>query len=347
MRLQQRAAARHEREELLAAFRVGKQMAAAEIPEQQLENLEFHLGDTVVIDEIGAAQRIESCPELRLVYPFAHGLAVDVFRHRGHRNVQDVQEVTARGAIRTRPQWVCRRQRVQRIQADEARAARRQPADELLQIVEIADPPVRPGTDRVELHRNAPEAPPLTDGGGLVTFGRRQDQGTTRRDAAQQDLQFVVARRQIQRQFQPAAGDPGTLDLTAPKFGAVRGRHHTLVAIAIFPLDGPHQARSELTSGNIEIEPDAGAVRGCHGRQQLVPAGNFELAQLGGERDGIIHGTAHGAQDVGLRLQAEVTQLAAIIVVHLADAAQPSQSIDQSRVHSQHSSNTALCATSG
>ncbi len=53
-------------------------------------------------------------------------------RHRRHRDVQDVEKMPARRAVGTRSCRIRRRQRVQGIQADEAGAARRHPANQQL-----------------------------------------------------------------------------------------------------------------------------------------------------------------------------------------------------------------------
>ena len=69
--------------------------------------------------------------------------------------------------------------------------------------------------------------------------------------------------------------------------------------------------------------PFAAATGGSSVRQRST-----QSAELGGERGRIVDRAAHGAQDADLGLEAEVTQLAAVVVVGIADAAQPRQSLD-------------------
>ena len=178
----------------------------------------------------------------------------------------------ARCAVGARARGFRRCQRMQRVQADEARAARRQPTNQLLQIAEISYPPIVVGTQGVQLHGNAPESPALDDGGRLVAYGWRHHQRTASHRACHVDFQFVVSRRQVHRHLQPTTGNPGSFDLAAPQFRAIRGRDATRTMTTGLQIHGPQQSRPEIPCGDIEVNADARAA--CTGdlRQQASPA---------------------------------------------------------------------------
>ena len=74
-----------------------------------------------------------------------------------------------------------------------------------------------------------------------------------------------------------------------------------------------------------------GASCGGYGRQKSPETRALRLSEIGSEGRWIVHSAPHGAQNVGFGLEAEVTQIASIIVVGVADASQTRQFFDQRR----------------
>ena len=98
-------------------------------------------------------------------------------------------------------------------------------------------------------------------------------------------------------------------------------------------MHAPHQAVSQLARADIDVKPDSGAARRCHGGKQLAPPDCFDLRQACAEFALIVHGASHGSQDAFLGLQAEEFKLAAIVMIGVADSAQVGQLFDQCRIH--------------
>ncbi len=206
-------------------------------------------------------------------------------------------------------------------------------ADQCLQILEIPDAPVAPRAHGVELNGNAPQPSAVADGIGLIAVRRRHHQRTAmRRAGADLDFELMSTRRKLERQLQAAASDPGALDLAAPELRTIGRRHDARAPLAALQVHRPQEPCAEVAGGNVEIHARARPMRGDDRGQERSAALGVESAHLGRERDGIVHRATHGAQNVGLGFQAEVAQLAAIIVVRIADAAQPGEWFDQVRV---------------
>ncbi len=103
----------------------------AKIAEQQLENFELRIRDALVVDQRRCTQLAQTIREMPgSSTPRARRRAGLIFRHRGNRDVQNIEEMPVRCAVRARPLRIRRRQCMQRVQSDETRAAGRQPADE-------------------------------------------------------------------------------------------------------------------------------------------------------------------------------------------------------------------------
>ena len=271
MHLQPAATRGDERAEIRRTFAVRPQVPLAEVAIQQSENLELRGCDAGVVDQGLGAQCGQSRCERRIGGACARRIAALEFRDLGHRDVQNVEEVAARSAVWARPQRIGRRQRVQGIQADESRAAWRQPSDQLLQIAEIADAPVAPGPHRVQLHREAPQTPAGDDGRRLVAQRRGYDEQAAVRLAARQPcIELMIPRGQFPRQLEAAARHPRSFRLAAPLLRTGGRGHAALVQRAVLEQQRPDQAGAEVTRRDIDVEGDARALRGHHGRQQTA-----------------------------------------------------------------------------
>src|ERR1700722_8974206 len=255
VQLQQLPARRHETAERGGTLGPGDEMTIVKLREQQPQDLELELRDARVVDEPRRPQLAQTVLERRLLDARLSGAAMFELRHVCDRDVEHVEEMAVRGAVRTRALRLRRRQGVQRIQADEARAARREPADQGLEILEIADAPVAPRAYGVELNGDAPQPSSAADGLRLIALGRRQDQRTAAgRAGADLDLELMSSRRELGRQLQAPAGDPRAFDLPAPDLRAIGGGHGAFAPISAFQVHGPDEPRAEVAGGNVEID---------------------------------------------------------------------------------------------
>ena len=142
----------------------------------------------------------------------------------------------------------------------------------------------------------------------------------------------MPSRRELERQLQSAPSDPRASDLTAPDLRAIGGGHDTRAPLATFQVHRPEEPCAEVAGGDVQIHTRVRPMSGDDRGQERSAALDVEPGHLGRERGGIVHRATHGAQNVGLGLQSEVAQLAAIIVVRITDAAQPGEWFDQVRV---------------
>ena len=171
-------------------------------------------------------------------------------------------------------------------------------------------PQLPPRAHRVQLHGNAPQPPAVEDRGRLVALGRAKSaDSAAAAPPAILHVEFVIARRQLDRQFEAAAGDPRALDLAAPESRDNRRWKSTpLAPRPVLEVHRPEQTRAEFPRGDIDIDADARAVRGGDRRQERAPARDLESAAARApSAAGSSTGAAHGAQDRLLGLEAEVT----------------------------------------
>src|SRR5580698_9675133 len=270
MQLQQLSARRDEAAERGGTLGAWEEMALVELDEQQPQDLELDLRHAGVVDEPALAQLAQAVLESGLFDARLGGRAMLELRHCRDRDVKDVEKMAARGAVRAGALGLRRRQSVQRIQADEARAPRRAPADQGFQILEISDAPVAPGAYGIELDGDAPQPSAAANGLGLVAVGRRDHQRTAARRARPDlDLELVSSGRELERQLQAAARDPGALDLPAPALRTIGGRHGARTAVSALEVHGPEESCAEVAGGDVEIDARARAVsRGNRGQER-------------------------------------------------------------------------------
>ena len=177
---------------------------------------------------------------------------------------------------------VGRRQRMQRIQADESRAARRRPADQHAQDRRNRRCPNCRAIAACRAARRCPTA-----------AGRRESAAARSIAAAEMieetaigsrggyfRLEFVIAGRQVERQLETPARDPRSIDLAAPELAAIGGRGDPFAARAVLELHAPYQCRSEFARGDIDVDADSRAARRGDRRQEPASTSRLEFAQI-------------------------------------------------------------------
>ena len=103
---------------------------------------------------------------------------------------------------------------------------------------------------------------------------------------------------------------------------------------AVLESHSPHDRGAEFARGDIDVKADSRARAPRPPAAEICASESLRVCcDLGSERGVVVHRATHGAQDADLGLQAEVLQLAAIVVVCVADAAQLRHSFDQCLVH--------------
>ena len=216
---------------------------------------------------------------------------------------------------------VGREQRVQRVEPDEGRSVFRCAADHRAQVGEITDAPVAARAQRVELHGDAPEPGARGDCRRLVALTRRHDDRAVReRQRRHRQAQAMISGWQL-RQLERAPRKPAPLDL-ATLVLVQRLRNHVAAQHgAVLQRERPVQ----MAVGRIERHDDWHAPRigsqHGHGLNAGSPAFQVDCGDFAVDGGGIVHCATHRREDGAARLAAEVSQLAAIVVVGLAEPA--------------------------
>ncbi len=151
-------------------------MSPAKALVEQLQHGHLSCSDRKIVHQLRGSQLAQSRLELGRVRELARLLAlaevVDVLRIE----VQGVEKQPARRAVGAGVVGIVRKQRVQRVEADEAGATLGPLLEQQPQIGEIAHPPVALGAHRVQLHCRTPDASVRLHGVRLVAGIRRNDQ---------------------------------------------------------------------------------------------------------------------------------------------------------------------------
>ena len=209
MQLQWQPAPRDEFQKAAAAFAAHRQVRVAEFLMEQRKNFKFQIRHAAIVDQRLRAQLVQAAREFRIGHARTRGEAVRKFRHGRDGYVQNIEEVSARRTVGTRPRRIRRCQRMQRIHPDKAGAARGHPTNQHFQVAKITDAPIDLRAHRIELHRDSPEPPTGGDRSRLEAFRRgNHQQAMLGRAAGYFRLQLVVAGRQIHGQLEAAARNP-------------------------------------------------------------------------------------------------------------------------------------------
>ena len=197
---------------------------------------------------------------------------------------------------------------MQRVQSDDACAARRPLRRQPLQISEIADAPVATGAQGVELNRRAPDTGPFGERGREVAALRRRDQQRLAEKAAAPrrvvQLEAVVAGRQRGREFDVSVGlrlggrvqlafvARAVLQRQAPDETLARFRHGEMRAQA--PRRAPgrhaHHGRQHFLRGS-------GAQR-AFGRQRALGRARVDVQLKQQRNEALLRDFAPAAEDV-------------------------------------------------
>ena len=209
MHLQRQPALRHELQKFTAAIAARCQMLGAKILVQQREDFEFQIRHAAVVDQRLRAHGVQTLREFGFRDACARREALPELGHRLDRDVQNIEEMAARCTVGAGSRRIRGRQRMQRIHADETRAARRHPANQHFQVAKITDAPIAVRAQCVQLHRDPPQPPPGGQRRRFEALRRRNDQQTIlRRTAGDFGLELVVAGRKVHPQLEASARDP-------------------------------------------------------------------------------------------------------------------------------------------
>ena len=250
MQPQGRTARRLERPERARARRIRDEMPFAEMRIKAAEDVQLYRRDARVVDERRGAERREARPE-RLAPHFGRDCrALAEIVERLDVDIQHVEEDPRRRAVGARMRRVVREERMQRVHADDAGAARAPLLDQRSQIGEIADPPVALGSHRVELHRRPPRPAVAVERRGAIAARRCDDeQALVQRGAGVDQLEAVVTaaesalRREFGRQGQRPLAAGGAVDVDEGGDGQVARRELAGMRVAAFRADPPGEPR--------------------------------------------------------------------------------------------------------
>ena len=124
-----------------------------------------------------------------------HLWAVQQFGHRGHIDIQDVEQQTARRRIGTGVLGIVGEHRMQRIETYHIGSAIGSQLYQLAQVTKITDAPICRRAQQVKLRGNAPQPPPIGKHRWQPALTGRNHQGHRR--TAGLDREVMVAPRQV------------------------------------------------------------------------------------------------------------------------------------------------------
>ena len=140
------------------------------------QHVELDRGHARVVDQLGVAQLLQACLEARVRHLGTHGASIVGVDDGVDVQVQHVQKLPARRAVRAALVGLVRKQRVQRIDADQAATCLGGERDQCAQVGEVADAPVTRGAQAVQLHGGPPQATGVAHRLGLKAGGGNPDQ---------------------------------------------------------------------------------------------------------------------------------------------------------------------------
>ena len=85
----------------------------------------------------------------------------------------------------------------------------------------------------------------------------------------------------------------------------------------------PDDGGAELARRDVDIEADSLAMRGSDRGKKLAKAAGLGLSDRLGQLSVILGLASHRIENAGLGFQAELLKFAPVVVIRLADAAQP------------------------
>ena len=280
----------------------------AEAAIEQLHDLPFRSEADAVPDQLALAQPAKLFLEARVRYRAARGLAVGEFGHGLDIDIDRIAEQAARRVVRARMLRRDRREGVQGVEADDIGTGGGREFGDALEIGEIADTPVAPRADRIELHARAPHATSLRERRRLVAARRREDERCRRACGIVSRLQLEAVIPLTQRRCgngkrepitrEARAGDRSRLDLLQSR------RHHAAApALATLRREQPGERPLGERSWYGELDRQRHIVGAEHRdrREQSLPGSRLVRGQRR-DRIGVgRNGNAHRGEQSPLR----------------------------------------------
>ncbi len=220
----------------------------------QAQGLEFRRRHLAVVDQFAGLQTTQPGLEVRACdqgagrgagLEIGDGLDVDV---------EHVQEQPAGRTVGTAPLRLLGEQRMQRIDPDQRGAGSGGIGDDGLQVGEVADSPIEPGTQAVELQGRPPRPALTTQHLGPVASGRGDDElrrrGSILPGAGRSQFETVIADAQG-RQWQLPALEAGAGDgpLGAQRQG--RGRKVPVCRSPLSKVSDQRHSACEDVAGSV------------------------------------------------------------------------------------------------
>ena len=280
----------------------------AKAPIEQLHDLPFGGEADAVPDQLALAQPAKLCLEARVRYRAARGLAVREFGHGLDIDIDRIAEQAGRRVVRARMLRRDRRESVQGVEADDACAGRGREFGDTLEIGEIADTPVAPRADRIELHRRTPDATSARERGRLVTARRREDERCRRACGIVNRLQLEAVIPLTQRRCGNGKREPITREARAgdrSRLDLLQRRRHHAAAPALAPLrpeqPGERPLGERTWDGELDRQRHIVGTEHGHRREQALPGSRVVRGQRGDRVGFGRNGNAHRGEQSPLR----------------------------------------------
>ena len=205
---------------------------------------------------------------------------------------------------------------MQRIQSDDAAAERGRKPDELAQIAKVAHAPVAFGAQRIELHRNAPDAFPAGERRGFVAALRGDDHAHLGAESGvERERQRVITQRP-RRQFERQPRIRAPICFTVLYRGERGESRRPVPRVAVFkPQRPPNRFRAQgLRRRDGESDRTAFA-RHDDRRRHARPARDFMLADRAVRARFLARIDAHRRENRGARLDRHLTRTTAVVEI--------------------------------
>ena len=243
----------------------GTQVMRTKVLVQEFQYLVLRAGHADVVDKRRVAQRRQPCLKPLRLHQRTSRFAFTKFGNRFDVDIQRIAEQPARRAVRARVPRFVRKHRVQRIDADDAGAARTPFIDDRCEVGEVADPPVALRAHCVQLDRRAPHLSRLRRRGNEAGVRSYCAAGLRDRLRAGDELDLVVSERQRCGQFEL---DIDQLAMARQWLAAHHSDRGTWALAAILGRHAHTELRFGQQCGQSQLQFPRPRVRAQHGQRR-------------------------------------------------------------------------------
>src|SRR3954454_7072744 len=245
--------------------------ARDELCVEQLQNLHLGRRHAHVVDQLIRAQRAQTRLKLAARYALA---CFRVFLKTWNRldiQIHRIEEQAARWTVRTAVRGIARKQGMQRIDADHARAALCADVQRILQVGEVADAPVALAAHGIKLQSQAPDASGAVQRSRTITMAGCDNESHRRVSLRSFECEAVIAERKPLPPGESVCVITAIANNTLLDWLEIRRAQLTVEDLAAFQREGPSVHLMFVPSRNMErdVVRRSGVVDDQHRAQAI------------------------------------------------------------------------------